>query len=38
MNITEFFRDAPLLATLITFGYVAVVVVFVYIFLKMYRK
>lgn len=38
MNITDFFRDAPVLATLITLGYAAVVGVLVFVFIKMYRN
>lgn len=38
MSITEFFREAPVLATLITLGYLALMGVFVYVIVRMYRK
>ena len=38
MYIIEFFYDNPFLATLITLAYAAVVGVFVYIMIQIYRK
>ena len=38
MNITEFFYDAPVLATIITLAYAAIWGVFLYIMFRMYKK
>lgn len=38
MSITGFFRDAPVLATLLTLAYAAIWGVFIYMMVKMYRK
>ena len=38
MSLTDFFHDAPVFATIITLAYVAIVGVFVYILIKMYKK
>ena len=38
MNITDFFREAPLFATLITLGYIALLGVFIYVIIRMCKK
>ena len=38
MSIIEFYHEAPLLATLITLGYIAVFGVFIYMMVRMYKK
>ncbi len=38
MSITVFFREAPVFATLITLGYLALMGVFVYVIIRMYKK
>ena len=38
MDITEFYNEAPVLATILTLTYVAVMVVFGYMLFRMYRK
>lgn len=38
MSITVFFREAPVFSTLITLGYLALMGVFVYVIIRMYKK
>lgn len=38
MSITDFYNEAPVLATVLTLAYVVVMVVFVYIMIRMYKK
>ena len=38
MSITDFFREAPVLATILTLAYAAILGVFTYMFVQMYRK
>jgi hypothetical protein len=38
MTISEFFHTAPVLATLLTLGYSTIVGIFVYLFVRMYRR
>lgn len=38
MSITEFFHDAPVLATLLALAYAFIWGVFIYLLVKMYRK
>ena len=38
MNITEFYNEAPVLATLLAMTYAALVGVFVYMLYRMYKK
>ncbi len=38
MNITDFYNEAPLLATVLTLAYAVVVGAFVYIMVRMYKK
>ena len=38
MNITDFYHEAPVLATVLTLAYAVVMVVFAYIMIRMYRK
>lgn len=38
MSISDFFRDAPVLATFLALGYAALVCVFICMMVKMYRN
>ena len=38
MNITDFYNGAPVLATVLTLAYAAVVGAFVYMLIRMYKK
>ncbi len=38
MNITDFYNGAPVLTTVLTLAYVAVMGVFAYMLIRMYRK
>ena len=38
MNITDFYNEAPVLATILTLAYAIIMVVFVYIMVRMYKK
>ena len=38
MNINDFYREAPVLATILTLAYAAVMVMLVYMLVRMYRK
>lgn len=38
MSIIDFFRDAPVLATLLALAYAAIVGLFCYMLIRMYRK
>ena len=38
MNITDFYNEAPLLATVLTLAYAVVVGAFAYIMVRMYKK
>jgi len=38
MNIAEFYNEAPMFATVLTMAYAVVVVVFVYMLIRMYKK
>lgn len=38
MDITVFYNEAPVLATILTLAYAAIMVVFVYMLFRMYRK
>ena len=38
MNITEFFCDEPILATILALGYVVLVGIFIYLLARMYKK
>ena len=38
MNITDFYHEAPVLATILTLAYAVVMVVFAYMLIRMYRK
>lgn len=38
MNITDFYNEAPLLASVLTLAYAVVVGAFVYIMVRMYKK
>jgi hypothetical protein len=37
MNIIDFFRDAPMLAIIITLAYAIIVCVVIYIFFRLYK-
>lgn len=38
MTIADFFREAPVLSTILALAYLALMGVFIYMFIKMYRK
>ena len=38
LSIVDFFRDAPVLATVLTLAYTVIVGLFVYMLVRMYRK
>lgn len=38
MSITQFYSEAPVLATVLTLAYATVVGMFVYMLIQMYRK
>jgi len=38
MDITDFYNDAPVLATVVTLAYAVVVAAFVYMLIRMYKK
>ena len=38
MSITDFFHDAPVLATILTLAYAAIWCVFIYIMFQLYKR
>ena len=38
MTITDFFHDAPVLASILTLGYFSLLVVFLYYLVRIYRQ
>ena len=38
MGIIDFFRDSPVLATILTLAYIIICGVFIYMFVRMYQK
>ena len=38
MSLTDFFHDAPVFATLLALGYIAILGIFTYMFVQMYKR